>query len=582
MRNITLAALIIGMAGAAATAEVFDDDSRAGLVRDVLAPVVVYNNTGATPASSVRVWSPWMFTASSSLFNNTQVSVVDGDILGAVTTFSSAGNPNLVAYFQTYDQLDDNGAYTSNNVVIDEFPNSRSNTLGQILADGRIIYRANFAGTDQNNLETLLGDVKSQSPSFPEPDMGDEILDGPGTTGQAGDVFLGVPAALAVDADSMWVGNTNFDSFSGDVPRGVNFWLYSGTPRLVASPDHTYTQSAAETFANANGFPIDSGDGRQTQPVLAEVEGVRYNVHGVNDTDLGGSARPAFLVVDAFEDGDAYTGAVLVAPPAGQRFIDHQATGGGSSPFEDKHFDMNAAGQLVALTEDSASVPTFRVLLYNPIITGGRITGFEAPIVVADAGPTGTVADGLAGPIDSGDPGDPWINSISGTAINDAGNISFTAIYDTGEVDPDSGEPILATAAYLYNDTDEILYQLVREDDVIGNTLNGGQQVSLGLFAQEGSDSHFAGSLADNADVVACNYRDSGEPDGGVRGVIVMALGYEGDANFDGTVNLSDLGELLASFGAVAGTPAYNPEVDFNNDGQIDLSDLGTLLANFE
>lgn len=50
-----------------------------------------------------------------------------------------------------------------------------------------------------------------------------------------------------------------------------------------------------------------------------------------------------------------------------------------------------------------------------------------------------------------------------------------------------------------------------------------------------------------------------------------------GDANFDCSVDLSDLGTLLAHYGKSGG--ATVSDGDLNGDGNVDLSDLGVLLA---
>jgi hypothetical protein len=50
-----------------------------------------------------------------------------------------------------------------------------------------------------------------------------------------------------------------------------------------------------------------------------------------------------------------------------------------------------------------------------------------------------------------------------------------------------------------------------------------------------------------------------------------------GDANMDGTVNLSDLGTLIDNFGK----PGNWLAGDFNYDGKVDLGDLGELINNF-
>ncbi len=59
--------------------------------------------------------------------------------------------------------------------------------------------------------------------------------------------------------------------------------------------------------------------------------------------------------------------------------------------------------------------------------------------------------------------------------------------------------------------------------------------------------------------------------------VLSYATPLPGDANFDGSVNLSDFGVLKAHFGE----PGSHEDGDFNADGRIDLSDFGILKQNF-
>jgi hypothetical protein len=57
-----------------------------------------------------------------------------------------------------------------------------------------------------------------------------------------------------------------------------------------------------------------------------------------------------------------------------------------------------------------------------------------------------------------------------------------------------------------------------------------------------------------------------------------MADAIPGDANFDGTVNLSDFNRLAANFG---GTNTWWARGDFNFDGNVNLADFNLLAANF-
>jgi len=54
-----------------------------------------------------------------------------------------------------------------------------------------------------------------------------------------------------------------------------------------------------------------------------------------------------------------------------------------------------------------------------------------------------------------------------------------------------------------------------------------------------------------------------------------------GDLDGDGDIDLSDLAELLAGYGACEGDPDYNRDADLDRDGCVDLSDLATLLSNY-
>lgn len=54
-----------------------------------------------------------------------------------------------------------------------------------------------------------------------------------------------------------------------------------------------------------------------------------------------------------------------------------------------------------------------------------------------------------------------------------------------------------------------------------------------------------------------------------------------GDLDGDGDVDLSDLAQLLASYGECVGDPGYDSAADLDDSGCVDLSDLAELLANY-
>ncbi len=557
------------VAGVAAFAADFDPTGRAGRVFDAVPSVVVVGPGSPLP---VRRWAPFVFDDASSAQNNAAVQIVRGRILGAASSFSSTGNPRLLYSFGTADQLDAAGGFSSNDVLNAESLN-HSNTVGDIMGDGTVVYRANFAGAavglpiPQNNIEVLRAIPNAQSTPV---DVGLEVLTGPGITAAlAGSAFLGTPGALGT-TNRLAIGVTCFSASAvPDVPVGCNIWDFNtaGGPLAVGAPNFTYSQAGAELLTG-----IAAGAGRQTQPKLVGVGTTPYVIFGIGDNAAGGSARPQMMVVDAYLDNDAYTGAVTILPPAGYRFVDHQATGGGSGPFQNARFSMNSRGQLAIVVESIATPPDYQLLRYDPQLDVlGRIIGFAAPALIADADTVGggVVADNLIVGNNGMIP-PTFFLPFSGVSINNLGNIGFTASYDAGGT--------LRTAAYLYHNASGTLHQLTRELDVI---TFGPLSLTMNIFPQNASDSYFGPSLARTANVMAMPFRDDPAVVGDFRGILVLAIGHIGDANFDGNVGESDLGILLSAWQAMIGDPAYDPQADFNCDGVINEADLGALLANW-
>ncbi|MCS6776655.1 MAG: proprotein convertase P-domain-containing protein [Chloroherpetonaceae bacterium] len=70
---------------------------------------------------------------------------------------------------------------------------------------------------------------------------------------------------------------------------------------------------------------------------------------------------------------------------------------------------------------------------------------------------------------------------------------------------------------------------------------------------------------------------------GGNAGSTTFDLLRAGDANDDNTVDVLDLGALIAAFDAGSGDPNWNAgEADFNCDGVVDVRDLDLLIRNFD
>lgn len=610
MKRMVLSAAALLLASSA-WARDYDPIGLAGVAADTVSSTVVY---GAGAPVSIDRFIPWATLATDSTLNNAVVYRVGGDILGGVTTFSSSGNPNVVAYLGTVDELanDPNFGFVSNNIVIREAGN-QSNTIGDILADGTLVYRANFSGTVQNNLELVIGNVVDQvgcPPTDPncflsglEPAVGTELLTGPCTSGGANtNCQLGAPAAIPAGDGEIWLAVTGFnnnDATPGLIQNGVNIWAVTlPAPAAIGSANYVYLQADAHTWATANGAVIDLADTRTTQPVLRTVCGVNYVLFGIGDSNfpVGGSANPAgggsggrrplILCVDAFEDGDGFADAVAILPPVGYMFVSHQANGGGAGndAFNNKKFDINSCGQLAVVAETTDVDPAQRtgaVLLYDPVFSGGRIVGFTPHTPrfrIADGGPAGdpddVVADNLAGGLGNGIP------PITGVGINDAGTLAFTANYRT-DADPN----VIQTAVYMYDQAGDTLHRLTVENEAVDGV------IQVGIFSSRDSDSFSAPGLADNSNLIATCFRNG--PDGvigGVRGVLMLDVnlpfaqqeccksGCEGDVNGDGRTDQSDLGILLANFGQ---NVPPNTNGDLDGDGFVGQADLGILLSAF-
>jgi len=99
--------------------------------------------------------------------------------------------------------------------------------------------------------------------------------------------------------------------------------------------------------------------------------------------------------------------------------------------------------------------------------------------------------------------------------------------------------------------------------------------VSVGGFSCSGTfDDCNENAILDSDDIASgrsADVNDNGVPDE------CESVGCFGDINFDGVINLGDLGELLAHYGMTSG--AMFEHGDLDEDGDVDLSDLGALLS---
>jgi len=387
-----VAVTLIAIAGATASAVDFDLTLQGGQYDTTKAATLVRGEGGMY--ENVRITVPFMLPSDNSFFNVCAVQGVMDEArgglvpLGSVTTASNVlGNTRLVTALGTTDLDYPMGA---NNAFLGEGNNTNSNATGTLLSDGTLVWREAFSN-QQNNMgfemitmepQTAIGDVGNTAANLLWGASFNGV--GNGSSVNAGSIFTGTPGAARNDAGELFIGNTNFDGFTDDIPRGVNVWN-AGAGGV--DPNAT-AESWLQDDTTGDLLPDDeqdSGGVRQTQPHLQRVVSPDTGnsqvlaVFGVGisggTTLTGGSAEPRYLVIDSATAGDGYTGAIVIeadnmsagnhgttvaaadinTTSAAFAFVDHQATGGGSGPFVNSQFDMNVHGDVAALWQDERS-----------------------------------------------------------------------------------------------------------------------------------------------------------------------------------------------------------------------------------
>lgn len=577
-----------------AIAPFWDSTDREGKLFQAVTSTVAY---GSGSPLLVRVWAPSLLDSGTGpLQNNAAVTIRNGELVGVTSTSSSTSLNRAVIQLGLCRQLDNLGNYTSNNILVYE-PGNWSDTVGNILPDGRVIYRSNFSTAGLQNNQEFSQLTPHVQTAIPEPDHGTKMFTGCGIDGAALTAFLGVPAVVSDGSGGMYLGQTDFDSGTGCVNPTLNIWHYTGTTLSMDNPNDDamieYSVPVMEAWSTAHGVPISpANDGRASQPNFQYVNNYLYNVFGYNDTSTGGSQRPLLLAIDMIRDPNGainsdVTDSIIIYPPVTSpisTFVDHQATGAGSDPFFNKRFDMNRHGQIAIVSEtQEPNVPQryYQVLRYDPTFDGGgRINGYNAPVLIADAAPIGDTRDAIVDGLAAG----LGVTAISGVSIDDQGNIGFNSNYATGQTDP------IDSALYFYQASTNSLHRLLVEKQVI-NTPATGVALTLGIFPSGQSDMFFAPSMDKSAHVMSVNFggftADPNNPDptrdpyGGSRGTLMVAIGHVGDVNFNGVTDLGDLAQVLAAYGSSYGSPNYIPSADLDLDGQINLSDIAQLLSNY-
>ncbi|MDX2116156.1 MAG: hypothetical protein SFZ24_11145 [Planctomycetota bacterium] len=423
-------------------------------------------------------------------------------------------------------------------------------------------------------------------------------------------------------------------------------------------------------------------DARQTKPVIQAVtsptgRNVVYVVHGVGFSGgspfNGGSARPIYLAVDTIvnPDGSPRTNFVgsdpvlanntilIEADEAGgvgaihgrpydavaplnagyanhfvsdlnKKFVDSQATGGGSGPSTTTQFDMNARGQIAALwVDEGASPQRYEVRVYNPNwnATGERIESYTLANVVTfngdfDNGGSPFIVTELTNTIETA----PLafavtrLSPISGVSIDNDGRVGFTAVREKFEELGDfDNNPNTPDSLYLNNTTNSLLvwepttnsiHELLRggqNGDVLADAFPAdgpatNESLALGIFPVDAASDGFARqSLSRTGGFMAVNFRSGGNET--VNGVNVE-LEQLPDSTFPTPDDFNDNGGVLTRGSgatlnerAVRGTvilalgqftavpPCCRGNASKTTNGSpaadVDFGDINAVLSNF-
>lgn len=684
--RLCAAGAIVALCGTAVTAYDYDPTGKAGNY-NTSRPAVLVKGSGGTFANS-NVFAPYILDEDDGQFNAAAIQVINGRPVSVVTTFRSGADlvSRAVSVLGTTDDpavpaacgFPMSGPFASNDVLLDELT-ATSNSLGTFLADGTVVVRENFAGISQNNIGVFTGitNIAGQN-CAPGEDAPFNVFsrafcgidNGPFPGVPSGSAFLGTPGALREPVQgNLWTGVTTFDGGTGCSPNGTGVWSgFAAAPGGAANPNAPLALWLQILAPVPVTVPVTNPDEiRQTQPVLRTIttpsgSRVPYQIHGVGvSPDMvspspisGGSARPVYFVVDEISGGggfDADTVYVeadklpgvqagnrigdpnfdIAGTTATTRFIDHQATGGGASPFVNSQFDMNERGEIVTLWEDLNSNPRVtQVRLYRPIwnMANTRIIGYRPAIVIADNVADPFLVDTLQ--TTGAAPGFAVINFVpfSGVSISNDGRIAYSAVTESfvalRDVDMMAGTPptpvLLNTTNGLYvyepgtMTTHEVLRGGQTGDTLLDTSAAMPKDLILGFFPVDtNSDAFNREGFSDDGTSLVVNFRDGGNENatdqdmdmfadvGGtlktrgtpammgeqsVRGTVVVRLGQftvappacPGDVDGDGAVGISDIAGITLCWNQPA---ACNPGADLDDNGIIDLADLSVVILNW-
>jgi hypothetical protein len=547
---------------------------------------------------------------------------------GFITTFGQGSNGSGRGVVLSYNA-------SGNAVIIDEGANNRSNSPGEVLADGTWMFRANFGGTPlQNNIElfrnaqnALPGSGIKAAPNGTKVFRPGFDIDGVGPAGVQAQ--LSMPTGLA-RPNGFFLSQANFNPGDSGVPVGVNIWNISYTQLGnigIEAPNFTWPQVFAPIVVAPNGSQPGTGQIRFTKPQMFTVPGCSetFVVFGVGYTGQpfsGGNFGSRLFVIDKLDASESFNGFgtfdntlgtyqiikadggnVLNPTNPDQRFVTGGATGG--TGFVPTRFGVNNQGQIVAVHEDfsTSGGTTYQVRLYNPVVNNCTVTYPDFEIIAT----TGVVYDDgtqftpfFQTNVNLTDPDNPVITTsanntpFSGVSIDDNGNITFTAndALFTEERIVNPGSPNEVTAEFVYA-TNTSLYHYHAASQSLHRIVSGGQSgaefsstgnpdLKLGRFPVSNNDSDAFGGFSANNGVATVMFTN------GFDDVRSGDLPPSGNVQDGGQLNPGTMNRQGVRGVALVALGDYDPDFgkpgclgDANNDGIVNLADLNLVLGNF-
>jgi hypothetical protein len=364
------------VAGTAMSANL-DTSGQAGQYANSIAAVRVKGAAGDFAPSSV--YAPFILLNDSALagqpafvnprqafLNTAQIQTINGIPVGYVTSFFTLATSTMadrtLAVLGTTDAA---GGGVSNNVILDEGMNNKSNSPGAITPDGDIVFLERFGG-NQNNIGAFTG-ITGVNPQIAAPsnipplhildttapNVGNatETAINPNSATVVGSVFIGTPGADRDSNGDLYSGNTHFNGnpvltpvqFAGTIAGVAVYKNFGNDPRAGTAGSSTGGSigpgMAAGWLQESIPLPTNPAgevrtDGRQTQPHVVNVmtpsgAEVIYVTHGVGFSGStpfsGGSARVLYLVVDQLRPNYAGSNAT---PENNSIIIEADAVGG--------------------------------------------------------------------------------------------------------------------------------------------------------------------------------------------------------------------------------------------------------------